>query len=368
MKKYFIVVFILLYFGSLNAANLCSQVLNSSSSSQIFTPKTLQQNYQNKESSSAKPISKKVLAILSSINNSKSWTLIKGLNKVYGNYKITNRLTDAEVLLIDDVIYEGFHKLHAQQVVFLLEFYSKIRFSPSDEVLGLITAHLTKNMSKLKFRDLSSVIFVYGKFGAQLTPKFFDAWFKRFYQLDKTNLKGSDLSISLYGLALAGKIKDKRVSQLLEMVNKHQRFKARNASAISLVANYMKYVLNDENKLLSKFAKPLVLEKLGNGTLLEKNFEKLILKPMTNGRHIREYLTEAGTRVDFYVEETNTIYQIDGPTHYIKNVYGKPPKQRQNDIFMDEIHKALGYNVTRVSYVEVDEIALQSGINTGNRY
>ena len=65
-----------------------------------------------------------------------------------------------------------------------------------------------------------------------------------------------------------------------------------------------------------------------------------------------KFKTKPGFYVDFFIPEKNRIIQVDGPSHFIKEIVDGVfvENQRPQDLLIDEVLKVFGYQIKRQSY------------------
>ena len=298
-----------------------------------------------------KKLNSKVLARLKKTKNKPS-SIAKTLEFISSDFnKRGFLLSSYDVVYLEKIILNHFQSFSGSELSTIFIFYARIKFSPSPAVLKALMPRIEKTLHTFSAQSLVELYFNFAKLKIHPTDRFTSNWFKA---IQDKNLNKKDLVMATYAFALFGLLKDDRVEPFFRTV-KH-KFKHTNYAdfpSFGLIANYYRYVLKEPNHYLSHFDKPIVVYASSKKSRLEERFSELL--DLSNRDYQYEYVTQLGTSVHFFIPADNIIYQVDGPTHFILNTKNQPLQQRPKDIFMDEIHEALGYRVYRKPFYEIEE-------------
>lgn len=303
-----------------------------------------------------KVLSKDIVNVLSKTKRN-SGSIVKSLKNIGFKYKRKEIAVSAsDLVFLEKIIKSHYDEFTPSQLSQIFVFYSRVKYSPNPKLYNDLINKMQHQLPSLSSNNLSFLLFSLSKMGLPLTEKFMTKWFAAAHK-EIHSFTENSLSISMYAFGLLKLLEKDEIIPFLEKIkSKFKNEDYRDHTTLGLVANYYRYVLNQPSHYLKKFDKPIVVLKPEHTSRLEDLFAKLLHKKRKI--YQSEFVTELGTSVDFYTELDNTIYQIDGPTHFIFSTDGSPKRQRLKDQFIDEIHKAMGYTVIRRSYDQVENEAL----------
>jgi len=89
---------------------------------------------------------------------------------------------------------------------------------------------------------------------------------------------------------------------------------------------------------------------------LQKDVAK-VLQSMGVAHTVEHPLLDGLVSVDIYIEASNTIVEVDGPSHYATN---DPSRRLGHTVFRNRLHQVSGFNVVVVPYWEWNKLTDQS--------
>jgi len=89
---------------------------------------------------------------------------------------------------------------------------------------------------------------------------------------------------------------------------------------------------------------------------LQKNVAK-VLQSMGVAHTVEHLLLDGLVSADIYIEASNTIVEVDGPSHFATNDLSRP---LGHTVFRNRLHQVSGFNVAQVPYWEWDKLTDES--------
>lgn len=246
--------------------------------------------------------------------------------------------------------------LEARNISAVIYLFGRLRVKPSDAFLEVIQNEFIKKIDTFNPQNLSNIVFGFGSMGILPKDSFFKSWRERF-EVIHADFLPLNIVNSLFAFYLMGSIEN--VIWYVNAVPNDYWESVLKKSEIRQVAQVFEYyerVLNIVLKPLLKFKdqfRKLIEKPINSQSDFEKKFE---LALALSGRDYEvEYKTIPGFYVDFYIPEINRIIQIDGPSHFVRELQEGLwlERQRPHDRLIDQILKTYGYDVQRKSYREL---------------
>lgn len=243
-----------------------------------------------------------------------------------------------------------------------VQMMGKMGIRPNARLLGLIQNEFINQLGvsddEYLVQHMASIVHGFAIMNVTPSDLFLKAWQKAY--ISKMHLfTTTNLVNSLFGFYIFGA--HDLVVWLVHATPQYQWNKISKdveVRLISMVWEYYDKVLAIPLDPLASFEGEFLRltnnTKMGSSNL-EKKFEfKLALSGVD---YEREFQTDPGFLVDFYLPETQEIIQVDGPLHFIREIVDGQwvETQRRQDQLMDDVLNFYGYKVRRVDYHSINK-------------
>lgn len=245
--------------------------------------------------------------------------------------------------------------MKAEELSGFIFLMGKLRLKPSDSFLEVLSFEVVNKIKDFQPRMMSNLVFGFGQLGFKPNDDLLKAWRERYKEnhldFDKVSIVNSIFSFYLMGSSEMVKWFARATSEEKWKSIKNKDHIERRQ--VSLVFEYFFRVENYVLKPIQRFQghfKDLIRVSGRQTSEIEDQYEMRLA--MSGVDYVKEYQTIPGFFVDFYIPAENKVIQIDGPSHFIKEVKDNEfvEFQRPQDDLIDKILRSFGYQVKRISY------------------
>ncbi len=249
-------------------------------------------------------------------------------------------------------------KMKARNLSAIVYLMGKLSIRMSPEVLNAIQLKAVEKIEDFSPQNMSNIVYGFSLVDVKPTNDFLKAWRDRYKQI-YPQFENLNIANSLFSFYLMGSAEMVKWFVRATPEPRWAAFKAiSERRQISQVFEYYfkvhQYVLQPIIRFKGHFND---LAKKPSGAATELEIKVGMVLALQGLDYEEEYKTSPGFYVDFFIPELNRIIQVDGPGHFIKELVNKQliEIQRPQDLLIDEVLTAYGYNIRRRSYLQINK-------------